>query len=507
VYKIDADRLNSLSINGKSNITMLGGYPSEVSGVAVNPGDYARNPAAYHTILDGDINGDDVDTDVMADPCAHLKAAAAGMSMSDNTNMIIYITSSTNITIDGFDITNGCQTTTAYPSCRSGGLCLEGFYSGGIPFESLVIKNCRFYDNCNAQRSGGAVGVDGKGTVTIENCDFWNNSSNTDAGAVVCSTVHAGGSQPDNRGVDMYISDCTFDGNVTVNNMAGAVFVWRYCNADITDCVFTRNYVGEGGARAGTLGQNNWSNPGDPYHVNVTNCVLRDGCLDVEIPIGNKNGGGMYCGWGEEAADIFAVTFTNCLVSGNVGGRAAIWARIDNADTDYAINVNNCTVVDNNCSNGNGCGGIDAWLGATINVKNSIVWGNTGSQVGNVGLQGAGETATDITETYCCIQTGDPNTVYQDNGTNTTAAPTFADADYHLATGSVGIDAGDPADDWSKEPKCNGERINMGAYGGTVNATPTIAAPPMALYGDVNCDGAQDLADFSVLAGEWLQTP
>jgi hypothetical protein len=38
------------------------------------------------------------------------------------------------------------------------------------------------------------------------------------------------------------------------------------------------------------------------------------------------------------------------------------------------------------------------------------------------------------------------------------------------------VDAGDPASDYSKEPQPNGGRINMGAYGGTAEATTT---PPV----------------------------
>ncbi|MBM4030053.1 MAG: hypothetical protein FJ280_32330 [Planctomycetes bacterium] len=42
------------------------------------------------------------------------------------------------------------------------------------------------------------------------------------------------------------------------------------------------------------------------------------------------------------------------------------------------------------------------------------------------------------------------------------------------------LDAGDPASNFSKEPEPNGGRINMGAYGGTAQAskTPEIAVGP-----------------------------
>ena len=59
---------------------------------------------------------------------------------------------------------------------------------------------------------------------------------------------------------------------------------------------------------------------------------------------------------------------------------------------------------------------------------------------------------------------------------NLTGDPLFVDpanGDYHLQSGSPCVDAGDPSYDYSKEPFPNGNRINMGAYGGTPEATPS----------------------------------
>ena len=49
------------------------------------------------------------------------------------------------------------------------------------------------------------------------------------------------------------------------------------------------------------------------------------------------------------------------------------------------------------------------------------------------------------------------------------------DDDFHLAAGAIGIDNGDPADSVGDEPAPNGGRINIGAYGGTDEATPSAA--------------------------------
>ena len=61
------------------------------------------------------------------------------------------------------------------------------------------------------------------------------------------------------------------------------------------------------------------------------------------------------------------------------------------------------------------------------------------------------------------------------------ADPKFKDPanrDYHEKVGSPCVDAGDPSDNYSQEPAPNGNRINMGAYGNTPEATITYTPPP-----------------------------
>lgn len=49
--------------------------------------------------------------------------------------------------------------------------------------------------------------------------------------------------------------------------------------------------------------------------------------------------------------------------------------------------------------------------------------------------------------------------------------------DYREVSGSATVDAGDPNDEFHREPVPNGGRINIGAYGNTPFATKTVAAP------------------------------
>ncbi|MBI9017222.1 MAG: hypothetical protein JEZ07_08190 [Phycisphaerae bacterium] len=63
------------------------------------------------------------------------------------------------------------------------------------------------------------------------------------------------------------------------------------------------------------------------------------------------------------------------------------------------------------------------------------------------------------------------------------------------------IATGEPELDYSNEPKPNGHRINMGAYGGTSQASKSLTNTNKC---DFNEDGVVDLQDFIVFANNWL---
>ena len=100
--------------------------------------------------------------------------------------------------------------------------------------------------------------------------------------------------------------------------------------------------------------------------------------------------------------------------------------------------------------------------------------------------------------------------------------PLFADAnggDYHLLSErgrywlaedvwvlddvtSPGVDGGDVSVEPGDEPMPNGARVNMGAYGGTAYAS--MSEWPIA--GDMDEDGIVNMADYAILADEWLKS-
>jgi len=112
------------------------------------------------------------------------------------------------------------------------------------------------------------------------------------------------------------------------------------------------------------------------------------------------------------------------------------------------------------------------------------------------------------------------------NGTPDDANDDFwVDGDYHLKSQagrwdpnvgrwtiddatSLCIDAGDPMSPIGYEPFPNGGRINMGAYGGTVEASKSYFGEPLCetiVAGDVNGDCRVDFEDFRLMALHWLE--
>jgi predicted outer membrane repeat protein len=125
-----------------------------------------------------------------------------------------------------------------------------------------------------------------------------------------------------------------------------------------------------------------------------------------------------------------------------------------------------------------------------FNIKNSIIWDNK-AQVGtSIAFMGISDTDTvvfnytdfDTTESYWQYMSAscDMSRLMWWGYGNISADPRFNDSqinDYTLRADSPCIDGGDPADDVGQEPVPHGNRINMGAYGGTRMAAISTALP------------------------------
>jgi hypothetical protein len=180
--------------------------------------------------------------------------------------------------------------------------------------------------------------------------------------------------------------------------------------------------------------------------------------------------------------------------------------------------VTNCTF------SGNIGGGMRNDSGSTPIVTNCIFWGNTGGSFDGSsspivtfsdvegGFLGTGNIDADP----CFIDAG-----YWDNN-DTPGDPNddiWVDGDYHLksqagrwdpnseswvtdANTSLCVDAGNPGCPVGSEPMPNGNRINMGAYGGTPTASKSPA--DWRSTADLTNDWAVDFNDLAVFVDYWL---
>jgi hypothetical protein len=211
-------------------------------------------------------------------------------------------------------------------------------------------------------------------------------------------------------------------------------------------------------------------------------------------------------------------TISNCSIIGNRTTDLDFGAIV------FCMNSNsvfeNCTIADNYAGEKGSCFYI---VHSNVTISNSIIWGNTPQQIvvasGNdpivvyCDVQGKwpGEGNIDSDPLFAYMgywaDSNDPNLMpTEPNDPNAV----WIEGDYHLMSMkgrwdpvfmswikdksmSPCVDAGDPASPYANEPEPNGERINMGAYGGTTQASLTRVLYTLTLTssngGSVNTPG------------------
>jgi hypothetical protein len=309
--------------------------------------------------------------------------------------------------LDGFTITGG------------GGIfepSLGVWGGGGILFKasSGTVRNCTIVQN--RADDGGGVTVFSESSASITNCIIRENLSTGGSGGLCCW---------DNSSVTM--SYCTIAENTA--NAGGGVFGGENSFITMSHCLIVNNkaYTGSGGMET-------WHQSS----ADVTNCLI---AWNTASGLG---GGGINCSIQGSA------TIINSIIRGNTAPKGReIWVR----------NAGTLSISYSNVAGGQAEATIE---GGTIN------WGE-----GNI----------DADPCFACVGYWDPN------GTNRNPWDDFwVDSDYHLKSQagrwdpnrgswvkddvtSSCIDAGDPNSDYSGELWPNGGRINMGAYGGTAEAS------------------------------------
>ena len=240
-----------------------------------------------------------------------------------------------------------------------------------------------------------------------------------------------------------------------------------------------------------------------------------DGYLDPMEGVVLGTGGGLYdCGG----------IIINCIIARNTAGDGGGLAYCSAA-------IINCTIVNNLAGDDQGAsgGGLYQCSGPIIN---SIIWNNTawwsGDQLYDSSIPiysciqdwtGGGTGNINSDPLFADVPNDDyhlkseygrwepPETILNDNGTPTDPNDDFWEVVslgqwvYDTLT-SPCIDAGDPASDWTAELWPHGGRINMGAYGGTPQASMSPSA--IGNVADLDHDNDVDTDDFILLSGDWL---
>ncbi len=450
-------------------VTVKGGY----AGFGA-PDPDARDIELYKTILSGDLDGND------------------GRDSANNSENSYHVVtgSGTDATaiLDGFTITGG------YASGHGEDLNGGGMYNNA---GSPTLINCTFSGNSTDVLigRGGAIGGEGAGMFnkdshpTLTKCTFSGNSGNSGGGiynvnsspmladcAFYVNSTQGGGGGMYNSGSNPTLLNCIFTGNSASWGGGGGMYNDR-SSPTLTSCTLSDNYArGEGGGGMYnnidsspmladcTFSGNSTEESGGGMYNSGNSCPALLSCIFSENSA-LRTGGGMYNRHNSEPS------LTNCIFSGN---DARSGGGMENFGTRGLILLN-CTFSANFAEDAGG--GMSNIQSGRPTLVNCILWGNIPEQIDGP-----------ASVSYSDVEGGFSG---EGNIGNIDAAPNFADpknGDYHLKSqagrwdaisqtwvlddvSSPCIDAGNPDNPVGLERFPNGGRINMGAYGGTPEAS------------------------------------
>jgi len=293
-----------------------------------------------------------------------------------------------------------------------------------------------------------------------------------DPDIVAATVINADGRRPVVSFSGGEDASCVLTGFTITNGNRGI-----YCSGvspTITNCTIIGN-TGIGIESWGTLGR------GSPTIINCT--------------IAGNGGAGIY------ARARKTPTITNCIIIGNKGA---------GLDVDEGSTITNCTIVGNELS------GI---FGYRATVTNSIIWNNSPEQIVDdykncsvtySDVQGGWEGMGNISTDPCFVTGGrwDGDVwVSGDYHLQSQAGRWDADAKSWVCDANTSrcIDAGNPGIALGGEPNDGGNiRANMGAYGGTAEASKTPTN--WNLLADLTNDGTVDFVDLAHWAENWLRS-
>lgn len=401
---------------------------------------------------------------------------------------------------------------------KGGSRVYGGFLAGATDLEqrdpithvTILTGDLNGDDTTNLNRSDNSIHV-----VVIDSCD----STTLLDGCVVTGGNADGSTDEDQYGGGMYcinstvvINNCTIQGN-TCKEMGGGIYIGSDAAPRLEGCRIQNNQSGMLGGGMVSYGasvlqnchfeENQAQIGGGLWGIfaSVTGCWFRNNRVDLD------GGGGYFTG---------ELTVDRCLfyanVAGNTGG--GIFAK------DSVVTISQCTLTRNDAQR---CGGLYN-EGGKIYVLNSILWNNFDASTCLYCAQIDG-LPRPVLE-FCCLKGW---TVLEGGLGNFDADPLFADpqaGDVHVQSvagrwdaameywvidsqTSRCIDAGSPGMIIGDETSMNGmeamnKRINLGVYGGTVEASRTPVG--WSLLADINNDGLVGMEDFAILSKWWMRT-
>jgi hypothetical protein len=408
----------------------------------------ARDIISYETILSGDLAGDD------------------GPDFANNTEnsyhvLTAFVTDSTAV-IDGVTVTAGNANHEEWS--QSIGAGMYSYYG------STTIRNCTFIANYAGNDDGGGQGgaiYNRKSNPTITDCGFIRNwavalDGGGDGGAIF------------NRDSNPIITNCAFIAN-TAGTEGGAVWSSEG-SIHLTNCLFSGNFArrGPGGkARGGAF----YSYYCKAY---LANCTFTGNA--AKSPYGQDAGGAI------RSTDSSQLTLVNCI----------LWANDARLGPQIALKDNDSDAIGHSLIQG----GL-----ASIHLDNAELNWESGNLDTDPCFVEAGswydnETPDDPTDDRWTV--GDCHLKSQGGRSDPETGEWVRDD-----TTSPCIDAGDPRSAVGFEVFPNGGIVNMGAYGGTAEASKSYFGGPACetiVGGDINGDCKVDFTDFAIMGLHWLDS-
>ncbi len=534
IYKPDQGGGNTLgnitaTFNLISNIKIKGGYAG-----AVEPDPNERDVELYGTILNGDLENNDRPIDEIEPYNIDKDPSRTDNSLRVVTSQVL----DPNTFIDGFIVTAAteaglyisnidditiCNCTFAY-NAASGIVCYAsepniidctfeynfGNYNdgGGIQIRygstpriiqctfknnwapnggglysidsKLWLEDCEFIHNTASGLWYADVGYGGgvyvefyKDGTKIENCSFTENAASTGGGAGI---GHHGMFISSREEETILLSECTFIRNQA--SFGGAISQYR-STLNINDCEFHNNYSVNGFGGAIEILSS---------ITNLNNCIFSGNLTTSRRASISKGASISATGTREVAIHIwkypqnFEIMLNNCTFRGNISSAGGTFycRSHDSKELDNTI-ITNC-IFDNGGNEINNPDGsqitidytnIRGGLSSIDDPCNAVIWGK-----GNM----------DVDPLFANPGYWDPNGTPEDPNDDF-----WIEGDYHLKSQagrwnqasetwyfddvtSPCIDAGDPNSPMAFEPEPNGRIINMGAYGGTAEASKSYSA-------------------------------